>query len=353
MELTFIDRNELTDFEWELKQSFSNRLDIDKQVIRDLSARSNLYGLWRLLRYVGLLVLAAWGAVAAARITLWAAIPPLYAYWFLYGFWVAPGHEFQHKMVFDRSWGKFSDFLWFFVQAFMWNSPRYARVSHQLHHRYTMVRGKDPETDWPEVFDRTFVRRTLRSIILQIVGIRVLPALWHDIRQQVRRIAGHKDWMMRDFCSEEDCRRIRVESAAILLFHVGIVGLAIMAQSWWPILFITLAHQIGAPMESLWHITEHIGRAYNVNDQRLATRSIKVSPFIHMLYWGLDDHVDHHLFPSVTSRYLPKLHQLLKRDLPEPRTMVQCWKEMLAIGNEKSIRPQNEYIPPPVAVTPQ
>ncbi len=40
---------------------------------------------------------------------------------------------------------KLSDYEW--GPALLWNSPRYARSSHMLHHRCTMVRGMDPECD--------------------------------------------------------------------------------------------------------------------------------------------------------------------------------------------------------------
>ena len=97
-------------------------------------------------------------------------------------------------------------------------------------------------------------------------------------------------------------------------------------------------------MEALWHSTEHIGRIHNMNDQRLVTRSVRVNPVVRLLYGGLDDHVDHHLFPIVPSRNLPKLHKLLQRELAEPRGMISCWKEMFAIAREKDVRPENEYV---------
>lgn len=345
MKLEFTDRAALADFEWELTKTFKNRINVDKEILRKLSERSNLHGAVRVVLYTAALILSAWGAVAAVRVHWALAVPVLYLYWFFYGFWVALGHELQHKMVFAKSWDRLSEGIYFFVQAFMWNSPRYARISHQLHHRYTMVRGKDPETDWPEVMDSRFVRGYFRRLISQILIFGAVPALARDIGLQIRRISGQKDRMMRDFCSDKDCQRIRVESAAILLFHLLVVAGAIVGRTWWPILFVTLAWQVGSQMENLWHATEHIGRVYNVNDQRLATRSVKVGPLIHLLYGGLDDHVDHHLFPVVPSRNLPELHKLLQRGLPEPRTMIQCWREIFAIADQKTICPQHEYVP--------
>jgi len=345
MNLEFTQREQLSQYEWELTQSFKNRTTVDKEVIRKLAERSNLHGLMRMMFYVGSLVLTAWAAVAVSHISLWLAIPVLYAYWFLYGFWVAVAHEMQHKMVFAKSWDRFSEFIYFFVQAFIWNSPRYARISHQLHHRYTMVRGTDPETAWPEVITTPWLKKYLRGILLNILVIGAPVSLFRAVRMQVERVLGRKDRMMSDHCTDADCRRIRIESAAILLFHSAIAVAAIVSTSWWPILLVTIAWQIGGSIETLWHSTEHIGRAYNLNDQRLVTRSVKVNPVVRLLYGGLDDHVDHHLFPIIPSRNLPRLHKVLNRDLAEPRGMISCWKEMFTIAREKDERPRNEYVP--------
>ncbi len=227
----------------------------------------------------------------------------------------------------------------------MWNSPRYARISHRLHHRCTMVRGIDPETDWPEVITSRWLRNFFRIIILKILVVGAIPQLGRDVMVQIRRALGQKDRMMNGHCSEKDILVIRIESLAILLIHLAVVASAIRFRCWAPVLFFTIAWQIGAAIEQLWHSTEHIGRAYNVTDQRLSTRSVRVNPFIKMIFWGLDDHVDHHLFPGVPSRNLPKLHGIICKDLAEPGSMVDCWREMFAIAREKDMHPENEYVP--------
>jgi len=345
MRLTFTNRAELAEFEWEHSGAYVNRVAVDREAVLKLTARSNLHGLVRVALYSGALLLGACGVVTLAHVNLWLALPVLYAYWFVYGFMVGIAHELQHQIVFAKSWAPLSEILYFVVQALLWNSPRYARLSHQLHHRYTMVRGLDPETDWPAVITSSWLRRYLRGIILNILVVGVVRSLPETILLQVRRSLGVRDRMMRDHCSAADIRAIRIESAGILFFHLAVVAGALVFRRWEPILFVIVATQVGGAMEMLWHQTEHICRAYSVNDQRLATRSIKVSPLIRLLYGGLDDHVEHHLFPSVPSRNLPKLRQLLKTELAEPRSMTGCWREMFAVAREKDERPASEYVP--------
>ena len=181
----------------------------------------------------------------------------------------------------------------------------------------------------------------------RILRILVVGAVVDFVRLawiQVERAAGKKNRMMKEFCTEQELRSIRVESAAILLIHAAVAAVAIAFHLWPVLALFTVAWQLGSPIEELWHMTKHIGRPYNVNDHRLNTRSIHVSWFIKTFFWGLDDHVDHHLFPVVPSRNLPKLHEILKKDLPEPDNIFGCWAEMFEISKEKDRDPRAEFV---------
>lgn len=353
MNLTFTPRDRLYRFEWDSRTQKWDRPELDRTALKALSERSTWNGLYRVGRFVLILAACAAATVWFSRNGNWAlAVAALYLYYFFYGFWVAIGHELQHKIVFASSFDRGSEILFFIVQTLMWHSPRYARVSHRLHHRYTMVRGTDPETPWPEVISTRFVRNLLLGLLAKILVVGAVVDLGRNVAAQIRRAAGRKDKMMQDHCTPEDLRAIRIESAAILLLHAAIAALAVAYRRWEPIAFLTIAWQIGSPIESLWHLTEHIGRMRNVNDQRLSTRSIRVGPLVRMLYWGLDDHVDHHIFPAIPSRNLPKLHALIGKDLPEPRGLLDCWREIYAIAREKDRNPNHEYAPIPVTEPP-
>jgi fatty acid desaturase len=276
--MSFASRDNLSEFEWDNQRKDWKRPKMDREVLRKLSERSTVNGLLRVAYSLFLLTLTA--------------IAVLYAYYFFYGFWVAIAHELQHKTVFAESAGRFSEILFFFVQILIWNSPTYARISHKLHHRYTMVRGIDPETDWPEVVTTRWLRNFVLGLVLRMLVVGSVVELFKSVRTQLERAA--------------------VPAAAIVL---GV---------WQLLVFITIA-QIGSAFEQLWHMTKHVGRPYNVNDHRLNTRSIHVSWFIKLIFWGLDDHVDHHLYPVVPSRSLPQLHRILEKDLPDPDTIFGCW----------------------------
>ena len=340
----FAAREELAGSEWDNQRKDWKRPKVDRQVLKTLSKRSTVNGLLRVAWFVFLLAASAVAAVYVSRISLWLAIPVLYIYYFFYGFWVAIAHELQHKTVFAESADWLSEAFFFFVQTIIWNSPTYARISHRLHHRYTMVRGVDPETDWPEVITSQWLRRFLAYLVLRILVVGALIELVLSVKLQVERIAGRKDRMMRDHCSQADIAAIRRESLAILLIQAAAAVAAVSFHLWPLLAFFTLAWHIGSPIEILWHATKHIGRPYNVNDHRLNTRSIRVSWFIGTFFWGLDTHVDHHLYPVVPSRRLPELHRILEKDLPDADNVFGCWAEMFEISREKDHDPKREFL---------
>ncbi len=337
-------RSELAASEWDGARGEWKRPPLSREDLKELSTRSTANGLSRLAWLLFLLAVPAAAAVIVFRlVNPWPALIPLYAYWFFFGFWVCIGHELQHGVVFGEKAGWFSGMVFSFVQFLMWNSPTYARVSHRLHHRFTMVRGMDPETDWPGVITTRWLRRYLARIVLRLVVVGALWELAASVVLQVKRIAGVKDRMMHEQCSPADIRAIRLESLAILLAHAAVAAVAVVFHAWELLCLVTIAWQLGTGFETLWHFTEHVGRPYGVNDHRLNTRSIRVGRFIGSIYWGLDHHVDHHLWPVVPSRNLPRLHALIAEHLPVPDTIVDCWAEMWMIARAKDLDPAREF----------
>lgn len=342
----FVDRTSLIDYEWDTEKKVWSRPDIDREALKSFGKRDNVKGFARVVLLLGLLVLLAVASVYLLDFSMALVVISLYMYCFFYGFLVALGHELQHKTVFSKGFDWFSEILFYVVQTLIWNSPTYARISHRLHHRYTMVEGIDPETNWPSVHTSRWVRSMIFAMVSKmfVVGGAVIE-LVKDIFNQIKRVIGIKDKMMSEFCNKKEIRNIRIESFVILVFHSVVIGLAIYYQVWMALLLITIAWQIGSGFEGIWHNTEHIGRIYNVNDQLLCTRSVKVNPFIKLIYFGLDDHIEHHIYPSVPSCNLPELHKLMEDMQDEPISVMACWKEIFHIALEKDRKPQNEFIP--------
>lgn len=345
MKLEFTPREHLFDYEWDFKTKIWKRPAIDISVIKELNERKNGYSAFRLVFYVALLVLTAGLTVYFGSMNLLYAIPFLYVYYYFYGFLTAASHELRHKTMFTKNLDGLQEVIFFIIQTLMWQSPHYERISHRLHHRYTMVRDNDPETDWPEVVTRSWIVGFLMKMLSRVLIVGAVVYLIIDIKKQIERAFGAGDKMMKQFCNEKEIKKIRRESAAILFIHLGLIALALALEWWLILLFITIAWQVGQVSASLYFYTEHLSKMYNTNDQRLCTRSVKVGWLVKQLYWGLDDHIEHHIYPAVPSCNLPKLHEIMIDDQDERVSVWTCWKEIITIALEKEQRPENEYVP--------
>ena len=69
-------------------------------------------------------------------------------------------------------------------------------------------------------------------------------------------------------------------------------------------------------------LIQHCGLAENVTDHRLNSRTLYMNPVSRWIYWIMNYHIEHHMYPVVPYHALPRLHELLKHDLPGPKTSI-------------------------------
>jgi fatty acid desaturase len=94
--------------------------------------------------------------------------------------------------------------------------------------------------------------------------------------------------------------------------------------------------QVGLPrIYGCWHMVlmglmQHGGLADNVTDHRLNSRTVYINPVSRFIYWNMNYHVEHHMFPMVPYHALPRLHEAIKQDLPAPNPSIwSAYKEMI------------------------
>jgi nitrite reductase/ring-hydroxylating ferredoxin subunit len=59
-----------------------------------------------------------------------------------------------------------------------------------------------------------------------------------------------------------------------------------------------------------------VGLEQNVYDHRRICRNVRVDPITSFLYWNMQYHTEHHMFPTVPFHALRKLHAKIKDQLP-------------------------------------
>jgi fatty acid desaturase len=86
----------------------------------------------------------------------------------------------------------------------------------------------------------------------------------------------------------------------------------------------------GAWMQVYFGITQHAGLAENVLDHRLNSRTVYMNRVFRFVYWNMNYHVEHHMFPMVPYHALPKLHRIMLADTPRPySSTLEAYREII------------------------
>ena len=103
-----------------------------------------------------------------------------------------------------------------------------------------------------------------------------------------------------------------------LAIYALVIAACIYFRSILPAMLVGLPSLYGAWLQLYFGCTQHLGLAEDVLDHRLNSRTVYMNPIFRFLYWNMNYHVEHHLFPLIPYHALPKLHAAIKADCPEP-----------------------------------
>ena len=105
-----------------------------------------------------------------------------------------------------------------------------------------------------------------------------------------------------------------------------------------PALFVGLPSVYGKWLLMAYGITQHAGLAEDVTDHRLNTRTVHMNAVHRFLYLNMNYHLEHHIFPNVPYDALPRLHVLVKDQLPPAhQTIRAAWREAFdAMSRQRS-----------------
>jgi fatty acid desaturase len=290
--------------------------DIDRKALRDLMGRTNWVGLVWLAGHLGLLVVLGYAAYALAGTA--AGVGAFISYGAVYGFFEAIRHETHHGTPF-RSQAINRTVHWI-AGFFGINEPLSDRWLHTAHHSHTYDSARDPEiqTSRPPNFLLMFLD-LFRLAILRVKLRRIFGLAFGYFEPALARVVP-----------ESERAKVIASARAMLLGYAAIFALALAFQSWWPLLLTFGARISGAWLHTLILFTQHTGLPENVNDHRLNSRTIRTNPVLQFLYWNMNYHVEHHMFPLVPFYNLPALHRKLRSQMPPPyQGFTAAWAEIL------------------------
>ena len=291
--------------------------DIPRKRMKELMQRSDQPAIRDTLIWLGAMVLSAaggiwfWGS--------WWCAPFFFVYGVLYGSSTdSRWHECGHGTAFRTQW--MNDAVYQLACFMIMRNPVTWRWSHTRHHTDTIIVGRDPEIAVMRPPD-------LLRVVLNFFGI--LDA-WHAMGDMVRNAAGIISPAEKTFIPEqEQPRAIRV-ARIWLAIYIATIALALYLHSWLPLMLVGLPRLYGAWHHVMTGLLQHGGLAENVVDHRLNSRTVYMNPISRFIYWNMNYHVEHHMFPMVPYHALPKLHEMIKHDLPAPTPSILAgYREMI------------------------
>jgi len=251
----------------------------------------------------------------------WWAVFPFAVYSILYASTSGSRwHESGHGTAFKTDW--MNDVL-YEVASFMGvkNATRW-RWSHARHHSDTIIVGRDLEiavTRPPKLF----------SVFLTFVGISTALTFFG---QTLRHCIGLLSREEKAFIPESEYGKVILRARIYLVIYAGVVGLSACLHSVLPLMYFVLPSFYGMWLDMFYSDTQHAGLAQNVLDHRLNCRTIYTGAINRFLYWHMNYHLEHHMFPMVPYHNLARLHEAMKADCPKPYNgFWEAWREIVPV----------------------
>ena len=264
------------------------------------------------------LILGAGYATFALWGTWWALLPYM-VYAVLYASTSdSRWHEAGHGTAFKTDW--MNNALYEIASFMVMRESTVWRWSHTRHHSDTIIVGRDPEIAVPRP-------PHIAGIIKAFFNLPVYPKYFkHILMHSLGRMSADE----KTYIPESEFPKIYGKARIYVLIYVSVIALAIATHSILPLLFVGLVNIVGSWLMVVYGLTQHAGLAENVLDHRLNCRTVRMNFINRYLYWNMNYHVEHHMFPLVPYHALPRLHQAVKEDMPTPyRSLLHAWTEII------------------------
>jgi fatty acid desaturase len=292
------------------------RPDIPRKELKALMARGDAkglidFGIWGLC-------LAVSGYAAYSSVGSYRVIPAFFVYGTIYSSCDARWHECTHGTPFRTRW--LNETFYLICSLMNMKEGTYTRWSHTRHHTETIMVCLDPEIQVMRPAD-------LRRILLDFLWI---PDALQMFKVMFIHALGVPSREAKDFVPQTEWRKMFWWSRFYLLTYAAMIAWSVYLRSWLPLLFFPLARLYGGWLHQIFSLTQHAGLAENVRDHRLNTRTVELNPVLRFLYFSMNYHIEHHMFPMVPFHALPRLHERIEPYLPRTYTgLVDAFEEII------------------------
>jgi fatty acid desaturase len=281
------------------------RSAIDRTRMKRLMQRSDRRAVIDTVIWLGLII--GLGVAGVVTWLSWWSLPIFFAYGVLWG---SAGdsrcHESGHGTAFKTRWMNAAMFQ---ISCFMtMREPIVRRWDHTRHHTDTIIVGRDRE-----IIEERPPR--LGRLALLFFGIpQVVDQLGGMFRHVIGRVAPDEKLII----PEAEWPKLKWGARWHVGVLLGVVITSIATRSLLPLMLVGLPTMYGAWFMVMVGLTQHVGLAEDVLDFRLNTRTVYMNPVFRFVYWNMNYHLEHHMFPMVPFHALAELHESLKADCPPP-----------------------------------
>lgn len=303
--------NGLADAEWYTTQ-------IPRAEMRKLLERCDGPAIRDTLLWLGILIIS--GVCGFMLWGTWWAIIPFVIYGIIYGTTSdSRWHETSHGTAFKTGW--MNTALYHVASFMVVREPEVWRWSHTRHHSDTIIVGRDPEIAAERPPD-------LLGIAMAFLALKSTPA---TLKNVLLHATGQLTADEKNFIPEESYHKVFRTARVWILIYAVTIASCFYYGSILPLMYIGLPSIYGAWLMPIFGLTQHVGLAENVLDHRLNCRTVKMNPVFRYLYWNMNYHIEHHMFPLVPYHKLPRLHELVKDDHPAPYNSTwEAWTEIIS-----------------------
>jgi fatty acid desaturase len=291
--------------------------EVPRKVMKELMQRSDGPAIRDTIVWLGLLVLSGLGGIYFWG--SWWCVPFFLVYGVLYGSVCdSRWHECGHGTAFKTQW--MNDAVYQIASFMVMRNPVSWRWSHARHHTDTIIVGRDPEI--------AFMHPS--SIVLNILHFVGIVDAWASLKVLARNALGILTPDERNYIPESEVPKAILAARVHMAIYLATLATAVATWSILPFMLIG-----GPRLYGCWHmfmtgLIQHGGLAEDVVDHRLNSRTVYMNPISRWIYWNMNYHVEHHMFPMVPYHALPRLHELIKHDLPAPNPSIwSAFREMV------------------------
>jgi fatty acid desaturase len=249
----------------------------------------------------------------------WWAVPCFLVYGVLYGSssdsrW----HECGHGTAFKTRW--MNDVVYHIACFMILREPTIWRWSHTRHHTDTIIVGRDPEIGVPRPPD----------VVGILLNIFALKSGWKALQRILLHAAGRLAEDEKTFVPDMERWKVYLVARIYVAIFAGVIVACFSLRSILPAMYVGLPSFYGGFMTIYFGLTQHAGLAEDVLDHRLNSRTVYMNPIFRFIYWNMNYHVEHHMFPMVPYHALPRLHEAIKADCPAPyRSSIEAYREII------------------------